>query len=32
MYTKEDIAKLEKDWKTNSRWKGIVRPYTAENV
>ncbi len=26
------IAELEKDWKTNPRWKGIVRPYTAAQV
>ena len=28
----ERIAQLEQDWKTNSRWKGIKRPYTAEDV
>lgn len=32
MYTKEDIAELEKDWMTNPRWKGISRDYTAEDV
>jgi isocitrate lyase len=32
MYTQEDIAALEKEWKTNSRWKGITRTYTAEDV
>ena len=24
--------KLKQDWATNPRWKGIVRPYTAEEV
>jgi len=28
-YDKETI---EKDWKENPRWNGIVRPYTAEDV
>ena len=32
MYTKKEIEDLEKEWKTNPRWKGITRPYTAENV
>lgn len=32
MYTKEDIQKLEHDWKTNPRWEGITRAYTAEDV
>ncbi|RMF46073.1 MAG: isocitrate lyase, partial [Bacteroidetes bacterium] len=26
------VAALEKDWKENSRWKGVVRPYSAEEV
>lgn len=25
-------AELEKDWKENPRWKGVVRPYTAAQV
>lgn len=25
-------AELEKEWKTNSRWKGITRPYSAAEV
>src|SRR6266705_4696851 len=25
-------AELETDWKENTRWKGIVRPYSAEDV
>lgn len=32
MYTKEEIATLEKEWKTNPRWKDIKRPYSAEKV
>ncbi len=26
------IAETEKSWKTDSRWKGVIRPYTAEDV
>ena len=25
-------AAIEQDWKTNARWRGIERPYTAEDV
>lgn len=32
MYTKEDIQSLENEWKTKSRWKGITRQYSAEDV
>lgn len=32
MYTKSDIEKLQNEWKTNARWKGITRPYSAEDV
>ncbi|MFN4175044.1 MAG: isocitrate lyase/phosphoenolpyruvate mutase family protein, partial [Parachlamydiaceae bacterium] len=32
MYKKEEIDRLEKDWMTNPRWKGILRPYSAEDV
>lgn len=32
MYTQEDIDNLENDWKTNPRWKGIERLYSAEDV
>lgn len=32
MYDKKQIEELEKDWKTNPRWKGITRRYTAEQV
>nr|WP_261131467.1 isocitrate lyase [Bacillus sp. Marseille-Q3570] len=30
--TKEKIEQLEYDWKNNERWKGVTRPYTAEDV
>ena len=33
MYNKKDmIDKLNKDWLENPRWKGVKRPYTAEEV
>ena len=32
MKTKERIQQLLDDWQTNPRWKGIERPYTAEEV
>lgn len=32
MYSKKDIEALEEEWKTNPRWKGIRRDYTAEDV
>jgi isocitrate lyase len=32
MYTQVEIDQLELDWKTNPRWKGVLRPYTAEQV
>ncbi len=32
MYTQKDIDLLKKEWKTNPRWKNVVRPYTAEDV
>ncbi|HZC24622.1 MAG TPA: hypothetical protein VE866_14875, partial [Candidatus Binatia bacterium] len=25
-------AAIEQDWKANPRWRGIERPYTAEDV
>lgn len=28
----EQIAEIQKDWELNSRWNGIKRPYTAEDV
>jgi isocitrate/methylisocitrate lyase len=27
-----EIAKIKKDWTDNPRWKGVKRPYSAENV
>ena len=27
-----DVAALEKDWKTNPRWKGVTRPYSGAEV
>ena len=27
-----DAAALEKDWKTNKRWKGVKRPYSGADV
>jgi isocitrate lyase len=32
MYTKKEIDLLSEEWKKNPRWKGIKRPYSAENV
>lgn len=32
MTRQQQIAHLEGDWKTNPRWNGIKRPYTAEEV
>ena len=32
MNKKDQIKQLEKDWNENTRWKGIKRPYTAEEV
>ncbi len=32
MYKKEEIDQLSKEWMTNPRWKGILRPYSAEDV
>lgn len=32
MDRKEKVLKLENEWKTNPRWKGIKRNYTAEDV
>ena len=28
----DQIAALEKDWAENPRWKGVTRPYSAEDV
>ena len=32
MNSKQRVAALKKDWAVNPRWKGIKRPYTAEDV
>ena len=32
MYTKEQIKDLQKSWKSDPRWEGVTRPYTAEEV
>ena len=32
MNRQEQIIQLEKDWNENSRWEGIKRPYSAEEV
>ncbi|SES96777.1 isocitrate lyase [Hymenobacter actinosclerus] len=32
MNKQQRISAIEQDWDTNSRWQGIVRPYTAEDV
>ena len=32
MYNKNDIDQLEQEWKSNPRWKGVERPYSAESV
>lgn len=32
MTNQDRIAKLEESWKMDSRWKGIERPYSAEDV
>lgn len=29
---RKTIAEMEKDWKDNARWKGVVRPYSAKEV
>ncbi|WP_414985058.1 isocitrate lyase [Cloacibacterium sp.] len=32
MNTQEQIQALEQEWRENPRWKGVTRPYTAEEV
>lgn len=32
MKNQEQIQQLEKEWLENPRWKGVKRPYTAEDV
>ena len=29
---RQQAAELEREWRTNPRWKGVERPYTAEDV
>jgi isocitrate lyase len=28
----KEAARLEKEWKTDPRWKGVIRPYSAQDV
>ena len=32
MYSQEDVCPLADEWKNNPRWKGTMRPYSAEDV
>ncbi len=32
MISREQVEQLEKEWKENPRWKGVKRPYSAEDV
>lgn len=32
MDNKEQVAILKQEWKDNPRWKGVIRPYSAEEV
>ncbi|MHB8352817.1 MAG: isocitrate lyase [Burkholderiales bacterium] len=32
MSVEQEIAKLNRDWAENPRWKGVKRPYSAEDV
>lgn len=32
MYSEDDIKQLEKEWKSNPRWKNVKRPYKAKDV
>ncbi len=32
MNIKEQVTQLKNDWKSNARWNGITRPYSAEDV
>ncbi len=32
MKNQTDVAQIEKDWLENPRWKGVERPYSAEEV
>ncbi|MFQ5434165.1 MAG: isocitrate lyase, partial [Anaerolineae bacterium] len=28
----QEVKELEQVWQTNSRWRGVTRPYNAEDV
>ena len=32
MFNQYEVAQLEESWKSDERWQGITRPYTAEDV
>ncbi|HUJ13131.1 MAG TPA: isocitrate lyase [Thermoanaerobaculia bacterium] len=32
LYAVRDPKSIERDWETNSRWRGIIRDYSAEDV
>lgn len=32
MYTKKEVSDLATEWKTLPRWKGVLRPYSPEQV
>lgn len=32
MRVEQEIANMKKDWAENPRWKGVTRPYSAEDV
>ena len=32
MMNSQQVARLATEWETDTRWKGVKRPYTAEDV
>ena len=32
MYDQQQISALTQEWANEERWKGVLRPYTAEDV
>ena len=32
MNVSDQVSKLVRDWEENARWKGVIRPYSAEDV
>lgn len=32
MFTQQEVSQLEQSWREDERWKGIARPYSAEDV